>query len=523
VKEHYGLRSEAAARKLYAAMEAASHILTERAAAVDPTYSFLNAMDGADLIGRFSASTLHDNPGDFRLAGPYRYPMQTIPGTPYRPIMDFCEQPEEPGVSPSDVANGQAERARAIRAGLAAAGREAREREKLAALREYAELNAEIGRYDAAVFRSSTWLYQLLFARTVGEMRRGLRRSIAVRERALSLGNRIWHRALRIPIPVPDLSQATRLAGRFPAIRKELVDAGELLRWLERRSEFRFAAFHAYGRSLRSFWTAGRHVRWGMHLSDASVRNAVLLVDRAIVAAREALEMETRNARIQGNIRQWIDFVAQERRRLDVPSIDVPLDGGESARLGLQNDNPVRNAVSFMEHLTGYFGEMPRLCRRAPYWPEFTLRWTPAMLTIRIRGLPRPSRVGDPLAVFIDPGLTGRRFYRLLILHDRRQEPMQRVEVVEPFGLRVDEGLPGGYELKAVDDALEIVVAMSQFERAPEPGKTWGFNLYFNVYTPQAQAADWTLMGDLPGAWSPMFSLTYPHGDPGRFGRVRFV
>lgn len=523
VRKQYALPSDDQARDVYSAMEDASMLLTQAGAAADQSYAYASNLDAAGLIGRFSEGTLQNLPGDFQLAGPYRYPIPRPVGPVFLPITDYCENPGAEGITPLATAAEQEQRANRIRGTFSSPERFAGAGEELSWLREYALLNAEIGRFNAHAFRSSTAFYQVLLAGSPEHAQTLIRAGMQERWEALAAGDAAWRMTLGIPLLQTDDGPAWRIACRCSAMRKELVGYERLLRWFAARDEFTFDAFLAYAESLRIFLRIGRHIRPGMHLSAATIANASRMLDEALLAARRAFEMESAGPRIRGNISRWIEHIDGERRRMNVPIARCAIGGGEGTELRLTRDAPPSSPLPLAELMLAYFGEMPAPAGAASYWPVFRLFWSGDALRIRAAGLPLESRVGDPIGVFIDPDATGARFFSFLTSAGKWREPMRMRRLAPPFALKPDESWKSEYQVAAADDGVEITVPLRQMGCAPRVGGAWGFNLSFNIYTNEAQAHDWMCMGSMPGAWSAMFSGVWPVGAPARFGRIIFV
>ncbi len=518
----YGIARKAGTRLVYRAMEEASSVLTRNACAVDQTYGTLRGFDASNMIGRFSMSTFVDNPGDFRLSGPYRYPAKGVSGPDYLPIMEYCENPRRRGISPLQTAKAL-ERSRVnTDRFLRMAEKDIRGKKLFSPVKEYLLFNGMIGGYYSRALRSSTRLYQVLYARTLGEARSRLAEAIAYRRQAWESNEAILRQALAIPILIPGGGAVQRLVNEGRMLRPELVNCRRLSEWLGAVGESDFRVFKHYCESLRIFLMTGQYVRFNTHLSAPTLRTAARLLDQAAQAARRAVRAETGDGRRRKQLSGWLDFLTGERARLEIPSCECSIGSGRPRVLSLRDDLPMLNSLSCVEYLLAFFTGLPGVPAPASHWPTIELSGSRAAMKIAVRNLPPPGGIGDPVAVFLDPGMADHLFYRIMAHTDGYREPVRRVEVVAPHGLRVDRQFSAEYEMEIAGRDMDIRVPWRVLGGAPRPGEEWGLNVWFNAYGPEAAARNWTCMNGRPGAWCPMFSGPAPVGDPARFGLVCF-
>jgi len=389
-------------------------------------------------------------------------------------------------------------------------------------VKQYLLLNASIGRYDAAAFRSSADFCRILFAGSPREIATLIARGRDARWSCLGAAGDLWRRMLDIPTPLVTEGTAFRVVEQANQIRRELSGWTSLAAWLENGGEFSGDGFQRYARSLGAFLRVAYVIRPGMHFSAASIGTARKILARALRYADQALGRETRNQRCARHLARWKEFLVSEQDRLDKPAVRVSLSARAGIVLPLRDDRPMGPRISLVECLLGYFTGLSGRPGEANYWPSATMTWSAEKAIVEVRGYPMPGNVGDPLAIFFDPGAAGRRFFRLLLSTGSGRGVFRRFDLVPPHGLKADARWAGEYALRVDRDAIRLTIPLAQFGACPSAGARWGFNVFFNRYETGAVSEDWTHIADRPAAWSAMFSGPCPSGDPARFGRITF-
>jgi hypothetical protein len=483
-----------------------------------PAINVVVGQYGQDLgfcgtLGRFSQQTGADKPGNYRLGGPYAWPLHDW----------SVEQPDimQAARSPNQTAK-LIDMADKLETECSQAIEDLPELEKGEGLEDflkYVKLNGYSGPLHTNLFKGATLAYRIAFSDNVDEALQQLKSVVAHLDNACACARNVTRFARQIPlIPIKireDLP--TPLLWGDLWLKRLIKQHGvytKALTHLE-SSQSLFHAAQLYWQSHCAYHDAFGWLReWGYHLTPESWEAGRKLVHQSISLAQASLQECPAGSVNEQAARDWLDFLQVEADRLQPRQMEVPVYNENKNSLPahrvMWHWEGVVSPCTFDDTLLSFFnpGCVEFKLRQIEEGRSFRLAYDQDSLWLALE-CPRDKVSRTPKVFICNPNPDSIRELEIELASGKVKSTCAHLRA--PHGIFFDETVEQDIIIdRSSTSQSESVLMRLPFEilgRSAKLGDTWGFNLL------------WEHRGLL---WSPVCG-EFNWLDPSQAGKITFT
>ena len=498
------------ARRVFQAALSSSRVL--------PAINVVVGQYGQDLgfcgtLGRFSQQTGADKPGNYRLGGPYAWPLHDW-SVEQPDIMQAAQSPDQTAKL-IDMADKLETECSQVIENLP----ELKKGEGLEDFLKYVKLNGYSGPLHTNLFKGATQAYRIAFSDSVDEALQRFKSVVAHLDAACACARNVTRFARQIPLvpikiredlPTPLLwgdLWLKRLIKQHGVYRKALTHLES--------SQSLFHAAQLYWQSHCAYHDAFGWLReWGYRLTPENWEAGRKYVDQSISLVQAGLQECPAGSASEQTARDWLNFLQVEADRLQPRQMEVPVYNGNTESLpahrAVWHWEGVVSPCTFDDTLLSFFdpGCVEFKLRKIDEGRSFRLAYDRESLWLAL-DCPE-NKVPKTSKVFIcnhDPD----SIRELAIELASGKVKSTCAHLRPPHGIFFDE--PGEHDIsidsssRSHSESFLIRIPFEILDRSAKVGDTWGFNLL------------WEQRGLL---WSPVCG-EFNWLDPSQSGRITFT
>jgi len=473
---YYGLPHREASL-LFKAMKTSSGISPRYCTLVDRDYGFPFGVGGLmSVIGRFTNYSNADFKGDFRLGGPYAYPFHTW-GERINSITDYCRQPKAKGTNPPEIAGELEGMANETLACL----KKIKDRSATSGLVKYIRLNALFGLSAARTIMAGVYLYSSLFSKNKEEALTRIEKGIKNLSLSLARAREFTRLAANIPL-VEQMEQyyPREIRDSIPLVQAELKKYRLLVQCLK-TTKIPFTAVSRYWLAWDNYNRLQNYIRDDHHIESARIRQAEEKLSLALNLAAESLRAAAGFEKTQENINQWLAYLKEEKKRIEIPVINCTpttkdwygllYNGSFLPPLRLEDQllSVFIPRKIYRQSRFGYFGTKPVIPSRL----EFKIFHDQNGFYLVLRDF----EVRHGIGVFFDPGHSKQHYYRYDFNLRDHAVTGSFARLIAPHGLKYEPIDARAIKIETKGNLCKIFFPWSAFGLEKKIPEKWGLNI----------------------------------------------